>query len=129
MLVAFGPPEDKGTSSSPKRKEDSRPDLLKVLHHEAELLHVSLVALLPRFLLFAAGVPAQALHHIMFDGRAAVVFGRLPGQGHRVLGHQGDLQLGRRVRWVCKSGILFCFFSRAIICTIQFTWVITSHTL
>ena len=72
-------------------------DLLQVLHHEGELLHVSLVALLPGLLLFAAGVPAQTLDDVMLHRRATVVFRRLPAQSDGVLCHQVDLQLGRGV--------------------------------
>lgn len=79
---------------------ECRTNLLQILHHKREFLHVSLVALLPRLLLRAAGVPAQTLNDVMRHWRAPVVFRRLPTQSDSVLSHQVDFELGRRVRWV-----------------------------
>lgn len=75
-------------------------DLLQVLHHKCELLHISLIALLPGLLLLAAGVPAQTLNDVMLHRRAAIVFGRLPAQGDSVLRHQVHLHLGGGVRGI-----------------------------
>lgn len=74
--------------------------LLQVFHHKGELLHVSLVALLPGLLLLSAGVPAQTLDDVVCYWRATVVFGTLPAQGDSILGHQVDLHLCGGVRWV-----------------------------
>lgn len=74
--------------------------LLQVLHHKGELLYISLVALLPRLLLLATSVPAQALNDVMCDRRAAIVLGSLPGQSHGGLGHQVYSHLGGGVRRV-----------------------------
>lgn len=79
---------------------ECRTNLLQILHHKREFLHVSLVALLPRLLLLAAGVPAQTLNDVMRHRRASVVFRRLPTQSDSVLCHQVDFELGRGVRWV-----------------------------
>ena len=43
----------------------TKTNLLQVLHHEGEFLHVSLVALLPGLLLLATSIPAQTLDDVM----------------------------------------------------------------
>lgn len=75
-------------------------DLLQILHHKGEFLHISLVALLPGLLLLATGVPTQTLNDVMCHWGATVILGSLPAQSDGVLCHQVNPYLGGRVRWV-----------------------------